>query len=126
MIPDSVARLRKRRKADSGKFKRSRRLGVSMEGDGEHHGWRFEVSRSRVGVTVRRDVFSLTIRDEEGSMLHRLSGFTKREQAVVAARSWIDEAQALMDIRVDREHRQKGMRALKRVARKNAGRDGRD
>jgi hypothetical protein len=117
MIPYSVARLRtRRRKNDSGKFKQSRRLGVSMSGTGEHNGWRFEVSRARVGVTVRRDVFSLTIRDEEGSMLHRLTGFTNRDQATLAARRWIDEAQALMNIRIDREHRQKGMRALKRVA----------
>ena len=118
MVPYSVARLRnKRRRNDSGKFRRSRRLGVSMEGDGEHNGWKYEVSRSRVGVTVRRDVFSLTIRDEEGSMLHRLTGFAKREQAVTAARKWIDEARALMDIRIDREHRQTGMQALKRANR---------
>ena len=117
MIPDSVARLRgKRRKKTSGKFERSRRLGVSLEGNGEHCGWRFDVSKARVGVTVRRDVYSLTIRDEEGSMLHRLSGFTRREQATIAARKWIEEAQALMEIRIDREHRQKGMRALKQAS----------
>ena len=118
MIPYSVARLRaKRRRNDNGKFKRSRRMGVSMSGTGDHNGWLFEVSRARVGVTVRRDVFSLTIRDEEGSMLHRLTGFTKRDQAIAAARKWIDDAQALMDIRIDREHRQAGMRALKRATR---------
>ena len=107
------------RKSRGGKFQRNRRLGVSMEGGGEHHGWQFEVSRSRVGVTVRRDVYNLTIRDEDGMLLHRLSGFAKREQAVVAAKQWIEEIQPLIQIRIDREHRQKGVRAVKRAARKD-------
>jgi hypothetical protein len=109
-----------RRKVDSGKFKRSRRLGVSMEGGGEHDGWQYEVSRARVGVTVRRDVFNLTIRDEDGSLLHRLSGFTKREQAVAAAKQWIEQTQPLIEIRIDREHRQKGMRAAKHATRRRS------
>lgn len=115
MIPDSVARLRRKtRRVDSGKFKRSRRLGVTMEAGGEHLGWQFEVSRVRVGVTVRRDVHNVTIRDEHGSLLERLSGFAKREQAVQAARQWIEQTQPLVELRIDREHRQKDIRALKR------------
>ncbi len=118
MIPDSVARLRRKtRKSDSGKFKRSRRLGVTMEAGGEHLGWQFEVSRVRVGVTIRRDVYNVTIRDEHGSLLERLSGFAKRDQAAQAARQWIEQTQPLVELRIDREHRQKGLRALKRQTR---------
>ena len=88
-----------------------------MDAGGEHLGWQFEVSHVRVGVTVRREVYHLTIRDERGSLLEQLSGFVKREQAVIAARQWIEKNQPLVAIRIDHEHRLKEMRAMKRHAR---------
>jgi hypothetical protein len=103
-------------KFSSGKFQQCRRLGLTIENGGEHLGWQLEISRSRVGITIRRDVYSVTMRDEDGSFVHRLSGFANREQAVAAARKWIEEVQALLEIRIDREHRLSGMRALKRSA----------
>ena len=57
----------------------------------EHYlGWEIEINKRAVGVTIARDLFSATLRNDATNAEEYLSGFSSHEAAVSAARRKID------------------------------------
>ena len=87
-IVDTNRRLAEQNKS-VGRFHHQRR-GVDSVSREKHLGWNIEIGRRGVGVTLRRDVYSATIRDRDGNHEHFLNGFATATAAVIAAKKKID------------------------------------
>ena len=79
----------------SGKWKQVARSGVGhvvSETDGK---WNIDVTMRRVGNSIRREVFSVSIRRAVPRHDEFLSGFTSREAALEAARQRVSMVEAV-------------------------------
>ena len=87
----------------SGKWQRVRKTGVGhvlTETDGT---WEIAVTQRRVGTTIRREVFSVSIRAESPHHDEFLSGFTSKELALESAKQRIAMLDAVQRLRQQRQ-----------------------
>ncbi|HJN11317.1 MAG: hypothetical protein QGH33_14070 [Pirellulaceae bacterium] len=75
---------------DSGKWKRIARTGVGNVTAEEYQGWKIELTHRKVGVTIRRDQFVVTMRRTTPAHEEQLTGFATKVAALAAARKRID------------------------------------
>lgn len=79
----------KRGPGSSGKWQRMPHSGVGTvlsETDGT---WQIHIAHRRTGTTIRRDVYSVTIQNQEARHEERMSGFASKNAAIEAARKRI-------------------------------------
>ena len=75
---------------DSGKWKRRPHTGVGNVATEEYRGWTIELTHRKLGTTVKRDQFVVTLRGDSPASHEQLPGFATKAAALVAARKRID------------------------------------
>ena len=60
----------------------------------QYRDWEVEVTRRRVGVTIRRYQHRAVIRRQDQGAEHLITGFPSEASAVDAARQWIDRQES--------------------------------
>ena len=78
------------RSNDTGKFRSRTRVGTEKSSGGEHRGWSYHFVSHQTGTSVKRTSYSVSITDPYGNRVEYLRGFSSVDQAVIAARDWID------------------------------------
>jgi hypothetical protein len=73
-----------------GKWQSIPRSGVTRVHHEEIDGWHLEINRRRVGSTIRREQYSVTMRRELPAHQEYLSGFSSKSAAIAAGRERID------------------------------------
>ena len=74
----------------SGKWEHRPRTGIGHVAFEEVGDWTLELTHRQVGVTIKRDQFSVTIRRESPAHEELLSGFSTKVSAMAAARKRVD------------------------------------
>jgi len=74
-----------------GKMERVPVVGVQQFSDQAYRGFRFQIGRRTLGVTVKRATYSVAIRQADGPDSGYLTDLPSLEAAHAAARAWIDE-----------------------------------
>ena len=74
----------------SGKFEHVPRTGIGHIASEKIGDWIVELSHRKVGVTIKRDQYSVTIRRESPAHEELLSGFSSKVAAMAAARKRVD------------------------------------
>ena len=74
----------------SGKFEHLPHTGIGKVASEAIGDWTLELSHRRVGVTIKRDQYSVTIRRESPAYEELLSGFSSKTAALAAARKRVD------------------------------------
>ena len=74
----------------SGKFEHLPRTGIGHIAREEIGDWTLELAHRQVGVTIKRDQYSVTIRCESPAHEELLSGFSSKAAAMAAARKRVD------------------------------------
>jgi hypothetical protein len=74
----------------SGKWQSVPRSGLTRVHHEEYDGWHLEVNLRRVGSTIPRDQYSVTIRKELSAHEEYLSGFSSKAAAISAGHQRID------------------------------------
>lgn len=74
----------------SGKFEKQPRTGITQVMSEEIGDWIIEVTHRQVGMTIKRDQYSVTIRRESPAHEELLSGFSSKVAAMAAARKKVD------------------------------------
>ncbi|MBC8352548.1 MAG: hypothetical protein H8E66_11200 [Planctomycetes bacterium] len=89
----------------SGKFEHRPRTGighVALEVIGD---WTLELAHRQVGVSIKRDQYSVTIRRESPAHEELLSGFSSKVAAMAAARKRVDLLSHMREPTVRAPHR---------------------
>lgn len=74
----------------SGKFSKTTAPGVQHFSPVVHQGYRLTVGRRKIGVTVKRVQYSVSIQGPDGRQVRYLDNFASIPAAQAAARDWID------------------------------------
>ena len=74
----------------SGKWERLPRTGIGHVTGEEIGDWTLELAHRQVGVTIKRDQYSVTIRRASPAHEELLSGFSSKAAAMEAARKRVD------------------------------------
>ena len=74
----------------SGKWEHLPRTGIGHVARETIGDWTIELSHRQVGVTIKRDQYSVTIRRESPDHQELLSGFSSKVAALAAARKRVD------------------------------------
>lgn len=74
----------------SGKWEQLRHTGIRQIACEQIGDWTIDLSHRRVGVTMKRDQYSVTIRRESPAHEELLSGFSSKVAAMAAARKRVD------------------------------------
>lgn len=74
----------------SGKWEHLPRTGIGHVASEEIGEWTLELTHRQVGVTIKRDQYSITIRRESPAHEELLSGFSSKVTALAAARKRVD------------------------------------
>jgi hypothetical protein len=87
----------------NGKFEPVAAPGVQQFSPQEHKGYCYTVGRRKVGVTVKRVQYSVSIQTRDGRQVRYLDNFSNMQSAQAAARDWIDTAFQLAKLEKARE-----------------------
>lgn len=74
-----------------GKLQRVPPLGVQQFSEQAYRGFRFQIGRRTLGLTVKRAIYSVAIHEVDGPDSCYLTDLTSLEAAREAARAWIEE-----------------------------------
>ncbi|MCA9122003.1 MAG: hypothetical protein H6822_12015 [Planctomycetaceae bacterium] len=74
----------------SGKWEHRPRTGIGHVAFEEIGEWTLELTHRQIGVTIKRDQYSVTIRRESPAHEELLSGFSNKVTALAAARKRVD------------------------------------
>ena len=74
----------------SGKWQQEPRTGISHVAREQIGDWTIELSHRRVGITIKRDQYTATIRRELPAHEEQLAGFSSKVSAMAAARKRVD------------------------------------
>ncbi|MDA1050450.1 MAG: hypothetical protein O3C40_08200 [Planctomycetota bacterium] len=91
----------------SGKWEHVPHTGIGHVACEEIGDWTVELSHRQVGVTIKRDQFSVTIRRESPAHEELLSGFSSKVAAMEAARKRVDLLSHMREPTVRAPHRRR-------------------